>query len=589
MSPYGFPPIESSVDLPVCLYETNGRLIYGAEKELHEMEANVLLGTLPKIEKELLDRLQQSVSHDNIRETFVDNQQSRFQQAVNSWTTKGIGSLVDYVRNAVSETVPYSGWLSSASQVFSKAQADITNIFAKSEESLYNSIVQTSSTLNWSTNWVRCIAVHNGGHRIAVCQNNDCIRIFCCGSDRSPITLKHERQQNVTDMAWKPFDRMVLAVACSHAVLIWRLDKQNLNIRPSVNCADVIEMSSFAPIIQCFWDSVFDQALFVVSASLSCLQVLDTSNGESELVGSWAGGRIRHVWISPNGDKIAVAYARNIISVYDRHLWREERWKKLKGVCMAAAWTPLSDVFFFATRNETCIRALHFVKKLQNMESDQLSYGSEIAVPVYDLSEMILEYLDSSRAGNSSRNTCNVDEYIRDMKISPDGQRIAIAFSANPTIIALFVIETMPSFFLAPCGLINGAANFGLATILSFFPKFQYGSLLIIVWSAGKVQYIPLLYGYLASEGVHLNRTKNEKLIDELSSEHLLIRDSQLCGRISSRSNAQIQKTRLSNNCSHSEENANENSTAASSVNVELFSSTGLYDLLALKNAEKAN
>ncbi|EJW76197.1 hypothetical protein WUBG_12893, partial [Wuchereria bancrofti] len=111
-----------------------------------------------------------------------------------------------------------------------------------------------------------------------------------------------------------------------------------------------------------------------------------------------------------------------------------------------------------------------------------LSYGSEIAVPVYDLSKMILEHLDNGSGGNSSsRSTYKVGGYIRDMKISPDGQRIAVTFSEHPTIIALFVVETIPSFFFAPCGLINGAVNFGPATILSFFPKFQYGSLLIVV------------------------------------------------------------------------------------------------------------
>ncbi|EJD74576.1 hypothetical protein, variant [Loa loa] len=433
MSSYQFPPTASSAVLPVCLYETNGRLIYGTEEELHKMEENALLRAFPKIENGLLNRLQQSLSRDNIRETFVDNQQSRFQQAISNWATKGIDSLVDCVRNAVSGTIPYSNLILSAGQIFTKAQTDITNVFAKSEESLYNSIMKTSSTLNWLTNWVRCIAVHNGGHRIAVCQNNDCIRIFCCGSDRLPVTLMHQFQRNVTDMAWKPFDRTVLAVACTHAVLIWRLDKQNFNIRPSVNCADVIEMSSLAPITQCFWDSVFDQALFIVSASSSSLQVLDTSNGESELVGSWAGGRIRHVWISPNGGKIAVAYDGNMISIYDRHSWHEERWKKLKGLCMAAVWTPLSDVFFFATRNEPFIRGIHFVKKLQNMKNDQLSYGSEVAIPVYDLSEMILEHPDNGRDASNSNNSsiCKIDGYIRDMKISPDGQRIAVTFSGS--------------------------------------------------------------------------------------------------------------------------------------------------------------
>ncbi|CAG9529521.1 unnamed protein product, partial [Cercopithifilaria johnstoni] len=342
MSSYQFPPIESPDDLPFCLYETNGRLIYGTKEELYEMEENALLGVLPKIENGLLNRLQQSSSRDGVRETFMGNQRNGFQQTVGGWTTKVIENLVDRVKNAVSSTVPYSSWLSSAGQIINKAHFDITNVFAKSEEGLYDSIMQTSSTLNWLTNWARCIAVHNSGRRIAICQNNDYIRIFSCDSDRLPITLKHQYQQNVTDMAWKP----------------------------SVNCADVIEMSSLAPITQCLWDSVFNQALFIVSASSSCLQVLDTSNGESELVRSWSGGRIRHVWISPDGSKIAVAYDENIISVYDRHSWHEERWKKFKGLCVAAAWTPLSDVFFFATCNEPYIRGIHFVKKLQNMEND---------------------------------------------------------------------------------------------------------------------------------------------------------------------------------------------------------------------------
>ncbi|VDN83071.1 unnamed protein product [Brugia pahangi] len=588
MSSYQFPQTESSADIPICLYETNGRLIYGTEKELHEMEENALLGVFPKIEDKLLNRLQQSLSRDSIRETFVDNQQSRFQQTLNSWAAKGIDSLMDSVRNAMSGTIPYSDWLSSAGQIFSKAQIDITNVFTKSEESLYDSIMQTSSTLNWLTNWTRCIAIHNSGHRIAVCQNNDCIRIFCCGSNRLPITLKHQYQQNVTDMAWKPFDRMVLAVACTHAVLIWKLDKQNWNIRPSVSCADVIEMSSLAPITQCFWDSLFDQALFVVSTSSSCLQVLDTSNGESDLVGSWAGGRIRHVWISPNGGKIAIAYDGNVISVYDRHSWHEERWKKLKGLCIAAAWTPLSDVFFFATRGEPFIRGIHFIKKLQNTENDQLSYGSEIAVLVYDLSKIILENNGNGNS-TSSKSTYRVGGYIRDMKISPDGQRIAVTFSENPTIIALFVVETVPSFFFAPCGLINGAVNFGPATILSFFPKFQYGSLLIVVWLAGKMQYIPLFYGYFANEGIYLNRIKKEKLLGEIPVEQLLVRESELSGRINSKIDDQMQKKRLDSNGYPSRERTNINLKATSDVDTELFSSVGLYDLLTRKSVEEKN
>lgn len=54
------------------------------------------------------------------------------------------------------------------------------------------------------TNWIRCVAFHGDGVRFAVCQLNDYIRIYSFGGViRAPITLKHSRQKNVVDMAWK--------------------------------------------------------------------------------------------------------------------------------------------------------------------------------------------------------------------------------------------------------------------------------------------------------------------------------------------------------------------------------------------------
>lgn len=93
------------------------------------------------------------------------------------------------------------------------------------------------------------------------------------------------------------------------------------------------------------------------------------------------------------------------------------------------------------------------------------------------------------------------------------------------------------------------------------------------------MQYIPLLYGYLAGEGLHLNCTKKDNLLDEISTEQLLM--------ISSRSNGEIERTMSSHSSLHSLESVNENSEATSNVDVELFSSVGLYDLLTLKSAEE--
>lgn len=43
MSSYQFPPNESSTGLSFCLYEANGRLIYGTEEQFRKMEENALV------------------------------------------------------------------------------------------------------------------------------------------------------------------------------------------------------------------------------------------------------------------------------------------------------------------------------------------------------------------------------------------------------------------------------------------------------------------------------------------------------------------------------------------------------------------
>ncbi|VDM98832.1 unnamed protein product [Thelazia callipaeda] len=582
MASYDFPPVGSSADKSVCLHETNGRLVYGKKEELEGIEEHALLCNYPKIEERSTPPLEQSLSPGLLRETFVNSNQTLFQKAVNNWTNKTIGSVVECVKGAVNGTTSLGDWFSSAGEIIKQARGDVINAFTRTEEDMNAVISRFSSTLNWSTNWVRCVAVHSTGLRIAVCRANDSIKIFFCNSDRPPITLKHECQKSVTDMAWKPFDRMVLAVACANTVLIWRLEKQNVNTRPSPYCAEVIEMSSFSPVAQCFWDCVFVQALFVVSASSSRIKVLDTSSGESETFGHWTGNYIRHIWISPNGFKLAVAYDSNFISVYDRLSWHEEQWTKLKGVCMAAVWSPHSDVLFFTAQHEPIIRGIHFIQKLQN-GGDSLSFGSENAVVVYDLSEFIIKHLNA----NSNSDHSSIDVSIRDMKISPDGQRIAVTFSGNPAIIALFVVETMPTFYFAPCGLIDGTGNFGLACILSFFPKFDYGSLLMIVWSGGKIQYIPFLYGSLANEGIRLNGIKKNKKMRSVTAEDFLVRESLLTGKINSNASSEITEKKKNSVGSCDDQSCSEKSATSSESGIKLFSSVGLFDLLSTKSAEQ--
>lgn len=105
------------------------------------------------------------------------------------------------------------------------------------------------------------------------------------------------------------------------------------------------------------------------------------------------------------------------------------------------------------------------------------------------------------------------------------------------------------------------------------------------------MQYIPLFYGNLANEGYRLNQKRKEVLLNKMSEEQLLIREPQLSGRKSSRSNGQMQRAELSmsSDVSESGENGNKNSAVASNADIELFSSVGLFDLLTRKTAENVS
>ncbi|EJW82884.1 hypothetical protein WUBG_06202 [Wuchereria bancrofti] len=103
------------------------------------------------------------------------------------------------------------------------------------------------------------------------------------------------------------------------------------------------------------------------------------------------------------------------------------------------------------------------------------------------------------------------------------------------------------------------------------------------------MQYIPLFYGYFANEGIYLNRIKKEKLLGEIPIGQLLVRKSELSGRINSKTDDQMQKKGLGSSGCPSRESTNINSEATSNMDAELFSSVGLYDLLTRKSDEEKN
>ncbi|VDO14884.1 unnamed protein product, partial [Haemonchus placei] len=159
-----------------------------------------------------------------------------------------------------------------------------------------------------------------------------------------------------------PFDHRVLAVAANNKILIWRLSVKATNIKPSVRCAQVVELPA-TPISQIVWDRTTSNVILAVSPNSSKIMIVDISTGEVDCFGAWTGGNVTRIVPTLDGRRFAVLYTGNVIRVYDRSTWHEERWSGLAGRAVSAVWSPAGDSLLFASEESYQLYTISFVTK----------------------------------------------------------------------------------------------------------------------------------------------------------------------------------------------------------------------------------
>ncbi|KHJ87375.1 hypothetical protein OESDEN_12854, partial [Oesophagostomum dentatum] len=160
------------------------------------------------------------------------------------------------------------------------------------------------------------------------------------------------------------------------------------NIKPSVHCAQVIELPS-EPIGQIVWDRTTTNVIFATSPNTGKIMIVDISTGEIDSFGAWTGGNITRIIPTTDGRRLAILYTGNVIRVYDRNSWREERWGGLAGRAVSAVWSPAGDYLLFASEDSNHLYSLSFVAKNALTEegiSETRWTGDSHAMPVFDLS-----------------------------------------------------------------------------------------------------------------------------------------------------------------------------------------------------------
>uniref|UniRef100_A0A1I7X6Z2 WD_REPEATS_REGION domain-containing protein n=1 Tax=Heterorhabditis bacteriophora TaxID=37862 RepID=A0A1I7X6Z2_HETBA len=364
MSLLDFPPLNTD-GRPYALQEFNGRIITGNIEEFSSMTKCEFLADYPFIERTHLNNLQHSISKDNVRNAFVFKETDKMSQAWDKWYVFNYEKFATwfkrkyfkeqrrFVRRSRSSHKRYGNDQLMASCetryillcvqpflvylfyhvfhsyaivfVLGRGVLRVRNGFAslaskfmpfQGQEKIDELLQQFAGTINWlvKNNWLRCFVVHEDGRRLAVCQVNNYIRIYGIGpgAQKTPLTLKHPLQLNVTSMAWQPFDQRVLAVATESRILIWRLNVKATNIKPSAQCAQVIDLS-FGPISQIIWDRTTSSSILAISPNSTKIMIVDTSNGEIDSFGAWTGGNITRLIPTVDGRRIAILYTGNLI------------------------------------------------------------------------------------------------------------------------------------------------------------------------------------------------------------------------------------------------------------------------------------
>ncbi|KAK6054695.1 hypothetical protein COOONC_07799 [Cooperia oncophora] len=463
MSLLEFPPLNST-GKPYVLQEYNGRLLTGSTEEFRKMAKC----PITPLSRELILTVSSTLYLKAMSLTLMEKD--------------GITGVIDHVANITEDSKLWpiaklgrgvlrvrNGFASMAARVLP----------SMGQERIEELLHQYSTTMNWKNNWLRCVAVHDEGRRLALCQNNNYIRVYNIGrSQKTPLTLKHPLQNNVACMAWEPFDQRVLAVAANNRILIWRLSVKAANIKPSVRCAQVIELPAM-PISQIVWDRTTTNVLLAVSPNSSKIMIVDISTGEVDCFGAWTGGNVTRIVPTLDGRRLAVLYTGNVIRVYDRSTWREEKWSGLAGRAVSAVWSPSGDSLVFSSENSYNLYAIPFVAKNELNEDGIVETrwtGDTRAVPIFDLSPVEFDPSELEVEGAVEREIVTIGGRVHSLTLSPDGQRLAVK---NPPVMALFIVDWLPTVRLTPSGFVE-APLYGHPSIHFFLPKFSSGAMLAI-------------------------------------------------------------------------------------------------------------
>lgn len=423
---------------------------------------------------------------ENAKSAFLPHDETVWKRALHAWYEMGLSGVFEEIINSKEEVPDWASKCAQKTLGFVRFGNSLHgSLFPHLSMSNEDIISKFSAVSDWKNSPVKAFCWHPHTTKFAYALQDDSVKVHTAKQDLIP-TLKHKLQKNVADLAWQPQSSSVLAVACQFCILIWHVEPTSLAARPSTSSVQVLQQSNHGPVTSLSWDPN-GRVLLSSSPVDTAIMAWDVAMETCISLRRIGGGGVSMLRWSPDGSKVFSATPSHLFRVWETTRWSCELWSKCTGRCKAACWSPDGSILLFATENEPIIYSLMF----STTRDDKCTVigGSQSAVASVDLSEVEIQTED----GDSVR----VGGLVQSMAWDPTGERLAVVLQDNKgnsqKCVALFRTKISPVLEITPCGFVQG----GKATVphhISFQPKYDHGAVLTVVWSNGRISYVPLYY-----------------------------------------------------------------------------------------------
>ncbi|XP_076470400.1 aladin-like [Babylonia areolata] len=487
------------LDMCQPLPPTNCITVMEKEGEMKFVESDASFAPVEKYPEVTVSGDQtRALSHrENIKSAFIPAQRTVWQRARLAWLEQGLCEAFEEIVNGKDEvshmvSTTASGLLSVV-RAFNSFSGALFPHMSLSNEEL---VVKFAEVAEWSDSPVRAFAWHPHTAKFALALQDNSVHVHYSGSPLVPV-LKHKLQKCVAHLAWQPLSASVLAVASQSAVLIWHIEPTSLAARPSTSSVQVLQHSGHCPVTQLAWDPAGKILLSAspVDTAVMAWNVASESCTPLRYVG---GGGVSLLAWSPDGSKVMAATPSSIFRVWDTTNWNCEVWSNLSDRCTSACWSYDGLVLLFAMEGDAVLHVVKFGTSYKGVVEGSLSpswpavaeyKGAGVASVVADLSEVVLTAQDGGRV--------KVGGFVHQMAWNCTSERLAVMFKGGDgkvsPYVAIFKTSVHPMIQVIPSGFVKGHSC-EIPRHISFQPSFEKGALLTVVWSSGRVGYIPMYF-----------------------------------------------------------------------------------------------